>query len=98
MRPGGRDLESFHRRDRSQLASKLNDLLSRGVDVATNLGAEFDYRLVHFGFEVLFQEHFAVGQNLLNMRPQLACLRIDDLKFLFDSERKNVISGSGSFS
>ena len=90
MGAGGRDLESFHPGDRSQFASKLNHLLSRRPDVVTNFGAEFDDRLVHFGFDVFFQEHFAVGENLLNVRTQLAGFGIDDLEFLLDSESKNI--------
>src|SRR5205823_7556185 len=56
-----------------------------------DLGAEFHHRLMHLGLDVLFQNHFAAGKNLLNVRTQLARLRIDDLEFLFDSKSENMI-------
>ncbi len=47
---------------------------------------------MHLGLNVLFQNHFTVSQNLLNVRAQLARLRIDDLKFLLDPESKDMIA------
>ena len=50
---------------------------------------------MHLRFDVLLQKHFAAGQDLLNVRTQLARFRIDDLKFLLDSESENVIFFGG---
>jgi len=47
--------------------------------------------LVEFSFHMFFQQDFAIGQNLLNVRPELARFRIDDLKLLFDSEGVDMI-------
>ena len=91
MRARRRDLQSVARRNHRQIAAKLNDLLSRASYVTTDVGAQLNYRLVHLGLDAFFQKHFTVCQNLLNVRAQLARLRIDDLKFLLDPERKNVI-------
>ena len=51
-----------------------------------NFRPELDHRLVHFGFDLLFQGDFAALENLLDVRPQLASLRIDNREFLLDSE------------
>ena len=91
MGAGRRDLQSGVCRNHCQIAAKLNDLLSRANCVATDFGAQLDDRLVHLGLDAFFQKHFAVCQNPLNVRAQLTRLRIDDLKFLLDSERENVI-------
>ena len=73
-----------------QLAAQFDHLLRAHTRIAANLGAQLDDRLMHLRFDVLLQKHFAVGQDLLDMRTQLARLRIDDLKFLFDAEREDV--------
>ena len=61
------------------------------ADVVANLRAKLDDRLMHLRFDALFQKHLAVRQNLLDVRTQLARLRIDDLEFLFDAESEDVI-------
>ena len=50
---------------------------------------------MHLGFYVLLQNYYAVGQNFLDVRAQLACLRIDDLEFFIYAERKGVILFAG---
>ena len=60
------------------------------IDRIANLGAELDHRLVHLGFDLLLEHHLAAFENLLNVRTQLARLRIDDGKFLLDPERVSV--------
>lgn len=91
MRPGRRDLQAILRGERGQFAAKPNDLLPRTTSIGTYLGPELDHALVHLGFHLLFQDHFAAGKNLLNVRAQLARLRINDLEFFFDTESKDVI-------
>src|SRR5438477_3351421 len=91
MSTGGGNLQSVLRCKRCQLASKIDDLLSRASRVAADLGAELDHRLMHLRLNVLFQNHFAAGENLLNVRTQLARFRIDDLEFFLDSESEDVI-------
>ena len=59
-------------------------------DVGANLGSKLDDRLVHLRLDVLFQRHFAIVKNLLNVGTQLARFRIDDLEFLLDPEGEYV--------
>ena len=94
MRAGRCDFQSIVRREHGELAAKLNDLLPRTTRITANLRAKLDDRLVHLRLDVLFQNHFAVGQNFLDVRTQLARFRIDDLKFLFDAESENVIASA----
>jgi hypothetical protein len=60
-------------------------LPSRVSGIAANLGADFHSRLVQLGFDLFLQHHFAIGQDLLNVRTQLARLGIDDLQFFLDA-------------
>jgi hypothetical protein len=46
---------------------------------------------MHLRLHVLFQHHFAVGQNLLNVRPQLACGWVYDLEFLLNTQGEHMI-------
>jgi hypothetical protein len=87
----GRDLQPVLRSQFRQLSAKIDNLLPGITRVAANLGAQFYDRLVQLGFDAVLQNHFAVRQNLLDMRPQLPRLRIDDLKFFLDPESKNVV-------
>ena len=80
------------RRQAGQTAPKLNNLPAGRAGVFTNFSPEFDHRLVHLRLEVLFQNHFPVGQNLLNVRTQFARFRIDNLKFFLNPESENVIA------
>ena len=42
-------------------------------------------------FDLLLQNDFTVGENLLDVRTQFARLGIDDLQFFLDAESENVI-------
>src|SRR6266478_10095767 len=46
---------------------------------------------MHLGLDLLFQQDLAALENLLDVRPQLARLRIDNRKLLFDTERVGVL-------
>src|SRR2546421_5570761 len=91
MRAGRSDPQPGFARQRSELASKLDYVLARMGDRRTNLRAQLDDRLMHLGFDLFFQQNFAALENLLNVRPQLARLRIDDGEFFFDAEGERVI-------
>src|SRR5262245_50003580 len=67
----------------------------RLLDILANAGADLDLRLDHFRLDLFAQEHAALVENLRHVRPQLARLRIDDLKFLFDAECKLIEHGFG---
>src|SRR6185369_14820975 len=60
------------------------------LDVATDAGAHFDHRLDHLGLDLFAQQHLAFFEYLGDVRAQLARLRIDDLKFLFDTQCKLI--------
>src|SRR5437867_6572043 len=69
----------------------MDNLAHRTASIVTNLRAELDDRLMHLWPDLLLQNHFAASQNLLDMRAQLARLRIDDLEFFLDAKREDVI-------
>jgi hypothetical protein len=71
-------------------------LLARARGIAADLCAQLDHRLMHLRLDPLFQNDFAAGNNLLNMRTQLPRLRINDLEFFLNPESKNVIDQCGS--
>src|SRR5215472_14984185 len=50
---------------------------------------------MHLGFYVFFQNYFAVVQNLLDARAQLARFRIDDLELFLYAESESVLSSAG---
>ncbi len=79
------------RRKSCQLSAKCSDLPSRVSGIAANPGADFHNRLVHFRFDLFLQDHFTVGENLLDVRTQFARLGIDELQFFLDPESENVI-------
>ena len=74
-----------------QFAAQIDHVRARIDDRLANFGAELDHRLVHLRLDLLFERDFAALENFLDVRPQLACLRIDDRKFLLDAESKRVI-------
>src|SRR6516162_6307671 len=73
-----------------QFAAKIKDVCARVLDRIANLSAELDHGLVHLGFDLLFEHDLAALENLLNVRTQLARLRIDNREFLFDAEGECV--------
>src|SRR6266566_5991979 len=90
MSAGGSDFKSVAGCEFRQLGAKMGHLASRAARIVANFRAELHDRLVHFGFDVLFQNNFATGQDLLDMRTQLARLRIDDLKLFLNAESEDV--------
>jgi len=46
---------------------------------------------MHLWLDPLFQNDFAASDDFLDVRTQFARLWIDDLKFFFDPQGKNVI-------
>jgi hypothetical protein len=66
-------------------------MCTRVLDRIANLGAQLDDRLVHLGFDLLFEHDLAALENFLNVRTQLARLRIDNGEFLFNAESKRVL-------
>src|SRR6516162_4236847 len=46
---------------------------------------------MHLGFDLLLEQDLAALENFLNVRSQLARLRIDNREFLLDSEGVRVV-------
>src|SRR5438874_106764 len=91
MGPDRCDLQSAAAGEIRQLAPQLNHMRPRVVDRIANLGAEFDDRLVHLGLDLLLEQDLATLEDFLNVRLQLARLRIDNRKLLFDAESVGVL-------
>ena len=64
---------------------------ARVLDGIANLSAELDDGLVHLRLDLFFEHNLAALEDFLNMRAQLARLRIDDREFLFNAESKCVV-------
>jgi hypothetical protein len=77
-----------------EFTPQFNHMRARVLDRIANLGAELDHRLVHLGFDLLLEQDFAALENLLNVRPQLARLRIDNRELFFDTEGVSVVLGA----
>ena len=76
----------FLRRGREESLRSSVTSCARLLDVAADAGADLDDRLVHLGLDALVQEDLALVEELLDVRAQLARLRIDDLELLLDPE------------
>ena len=91
MSAGRCDLQAVACRQRGQLTAQFDYLLARTRCIVTNFRAQLDHRLVHLRLDPLFQNVFAAGNDFLNVRSQLTCLRINDLEFLLDTKSEDVI-------
>ncbi len=76
-----------------ELGTEICDSIAcaRVLDRIANLSAELHHGLVHLGFDLLFEHDLAALEDFLNVRTQLARLRIDQLKFLFNAESKDML-------
>src|ERR1700687_1833871 len=74
-----------------KLAAQVGHVFARVDNRLTDLRAELDDRLVHLGFDLLFERDLAALENFLDMRAQFARLRIDNREFLFDAESVSVV-------
>src|SRR6266545_2035701 len=90
MRASRRDLQSSFARELGQLAPKIDNVIARAFDIVANLGAKLDHRLVHLRLDLFLEQNFAALENFLNVRAQLARLRIDNGELLLDSEGVSV--------
>src|SRR5437868_11727800 len=86
MRSDGRDFQSALAREIRELAAKIDNVIARVSDVVANLGPKLDHRLMHLRFDLLFEQNFALLEDLLNVRPQFARLRIDNRELFLNSE------------
>src|SRR5437870_7145902 len=49
---------------------------------------------MHLRFDLLFERDSSAFENFLDMRPQLARLRVDNRKLLLDAESEDVVFGT----
>src|SRR6266567_6946751 len=66
-------------------------MVARTGNRIANLSAELDHRLMHLGLDLLLEHDLSTLEDFLDVRPQLARLRVDNRKFLFDTERVGVV-------
>ena len=90
MSAGGSNEQAAPGGELGEFAPQLQHLRARTLNVGANFSPELDDRLMHLWLDVLLQRHFAVVENLLNVRAQLARFRINDLEFLLDAKSENV--------
>ena len=64
-------------------------------DRLANFRAELHHGLVHLRLDLLFEHDLAAFEDFLNVRTQLAGLRIDNGELLFDTESKRVFLAHG---
>ena len=74
-----------------QLAAQIDHVLARIDNRLADFRAELDDRLVHLRLDLLFERDLAAFENLLDVRPQFARLRIDNRELLFDAESVGVV-------
>src|ERR1051325_989246 len=67
---------------------------ARVLDGITNLSTQLDNGLVHLGLDLLLEHDLPALEDFLNMRTQLAGVRIDNRELLFNAESKSVIFGA----
>src|SRR6266478_9943189 len=56
-----------------------------------NLSAELDHRLMHLRLDLLLEHDLSTLEDFLDVRPQLARLRVDNRKLFLDAERVGVL-------
>ena len=86
MGAGGRDREAALLGELPQVGAELGHRGARVGDVAADVGAHLDDGLVHLGLDAFPEDHPSVLHDLLDVRAQLAGLRVDDLELLLDAE------------
>src|SRR5213076_1612366 len=74
-----------------EFAAQFDDVGTRVDDRLTNFGAKLDDGLVHLRLDLLFKRYFPALEDLLDVRPKLARLRIDDRELLFNTQSKRVV-------
>src|SRR6266550_346277 len=67
-------------------AAQACNIRSGFLNVLTDTCADLDHGLDHLGLDLLAENHLALFQELGDVRPQFASLRINYLKLLFNSQ------------
>src|SRR5687768_11107730 len=92
-RPVGDRMSSSCGNPEAAFARKLADLEAQPRDLAAGVGdiaadgrADLDDCVVHLPFDLILEALLTLGEHLLNVRFELARVRLDDLKLFFDAE------------
>jgi hypothetical protein len=81
----GDEDESVFFGEGDHVAAEIEEIFLSDLDVAADAGADFDDRLMHLGFDALFEAELSLGEHLgLDMRAEIAGFRVDGLILLFD--------------
>src|SRR5262249_61359109 len=74
-----------------EIAPDADDLFGQLVDAGADLRAHLDDRLMHLALDRVAERRRARREQLLHVRAELPGRRVDDLEFLFDADREDVI-------
>src|SRR6266404_8889737 len=66
-------------------------MVARTGNRIANLSAELDHRLMHLRLDLLLEHDLSTLEDFLDVRPQLARLRVDNRKLFLDAERVGVL-------
>src|SRR4051812_22138497 len=89
MGPGGRDAHAVASREADDLAAQIRHVLADLGDVGADARAHLNDRLMHLGLDAFLEKEPPLFEHLLDVRAQLARLRIDDLELLLDADRES---------
>src|SRR5581483_7448768 len=73
----------------NHVAAQIVQVLARLPDVAAHARAHLNHGLMHLGLDALLKAQLSLRQHLgLDVRPQIACFRINSLILLLNAQRK----------
>ena len=86
MRSRGGDAHAVLARQADDLPAQPRDFRAGLGDVAADRRADLDDRVVHLPLDLVLEPLLPLGEELLDVRFQLARLRVDDLELFLDAE------------
>ena len=86
MRAGRGDSQAVLARQSDDLSAQPGHLAAGFTDITADRRAHFDHRFVHLPLDLILQPLLSLGEHLLDVRAQLARVRIDDLELFLDAE------------
>ena len=87
MRRAGRQQQPMLARQANRSSPQVGDIFPGLADRPAHAGPDLDDRLMHLGFDLLLEQHLALGDELgVDVRAEVERLGVDGLVFLFDAE------------
>src|ERR687896_22247 len=86
MGTGGGDGEPDTLGGTAQLPPDMEDVVAKLRDVAADLGADLDDRLMELALDLFAESRGAGGEKLGHVRAQFPGFRIDDLEFFLHAD------------